>query len=411
MDKQISTVDIAIIDSLELLNNEGVFKVAYNNKVFIIGELMFLIVTALKQGKSIKEAIESIKIEDKYGLRKEHTQDIIFENIDGFFSSLKKIKERKSRQNYIHFKKQLINKKNIVYLSSKLSFLFSKNLFLLILPISFCIVLMHLYNIDFSLKITSVQHLSIWHIVIAYIIALITMIFHELGHSSAAYKHNVMPEEVGFGFYLIFPVFYADVTSVWKLKRYQRIIVNLAGVYFQLIACSVFILGSWVLSEHFVVVNTILFYLISVNVYIILYSLFPFFRNDGYWLYSDFFNVPNLQEKAINYPITICRFFSGKNMNEVLKSVFSKRAINELPLFVFSVTSLVFMSLFVFYFIKIFIYDLMKELYQVFFIANYEFVYSNLFLSILISIGASAFMFFNFRNTFKSFIKVLVAKN
>ena len=57
--------------------------------------------------------------------------------------------------------------------------------------------------------------------------------FHELGHASACKYFGVRHGGIGFGLYLNFPVLYTDVTEVWKLKRGERCVVNLAGVYFQ----------------------------------------------------------------------------------------------------------------------------------------------------------------------------------
>ena len=57
--------------------------------------------------------------------------------------------------------------------------------------------------------------------------------FHELGHASACKYFGIQHGGIGFGLYLNFPVLYTDVTEVWKLKRGQRCVVNLAGVYFQ----------------------------------------------------------------------------------------------------------------------------------------------------------------------------------
>lgn len=57
--------------------------------------------------------------------------------------------------------------------------------------------------------------------------------FHELGHASACKFFGVRHGGIGFGLYLNFPVLYTDVTEVWKLKRGERCVVNLAGVYFQ----------------------------------------------------------------------------------------------------------------------------------------------------------------------------------
>ena len=49
--------------------------------------------------------------------------------------------------------------------------------------------------------------------------------------------------------YITFPVFYTDVTDVWCLTRRQRVIVNLGGVYFQLIFLIPFFLFLQLYSD------------------------------------------------------------------------------------------------------------------------------------------------------------------
>ena len=56
-------------------------------------------------------------------------------------------------------------------------------------------------------------------------------------------------EELVRGFYLFTPVYYADVTDIWRLPSGQRIIVNLAGVYFEFLFCSFLCLLSLLLRN------------------------------------------------------------------------------------------------------------------------------------------------------------------
>ncbi len=73
-------------------------------------------------------------------------------------------------------------------------------------------------------------------IAVTYVILFVILIFHEFGHAAASMKMSVKPKEIGVGFYLIFPVLYTNVTNIWVLKKNKRIIINIAGIYFQNIA-------------------------------------------------------------------------------------------------------------------------------------------------------------------------------
>lgn len=80
---------------------------------------------------------------------------------------------------------------------------------------------------------------------------------------------------------------------MWKLKRGQRCVVNLAGVYFQ---------SYWLillLGVFFVTGNDILRYLILIMNLGFAMTLNPFFKFDGYWIASDLLGVPNLRQRSL----------------------------------------------------------------------------------------------------------------
>lgn len=120
-------------------------------------------------------------------------------------------------------------------------------------------------------------------------------LLHELGHAAAARKYGAEPTEIGIGLYLIFPVLFCNVTDAWRLPRGPRIVINLAGAYFQLIATALLILAQAAFG------SAALGLAIVVNLVSILVTLNPFLRFDGYWVYSDYFNLPNLRETASRY--------------------------------------------------------------------------------------------------------------
>jgi len=113
-----------------------------------------------------------------------------------------------------------------------------------------------------------------------------------MGHASATRRYGARPAEIGFGLYLIFPVFYCNVTEAWRLPRLQRIVISAGGSYFQLLATASLVpfqLGSG---------SDVLTLVIAANLVSVLVNVNPFFKFDGYWMYSDFFAIPNLRERA-----------------------------------------------------------------------------------------------------------------
>jgi len=143
--------------------------------------------------------------------------------------------------------------------------------------------------------------------VLMYVLMLASFMFHEFGHAAASRRYGARPAEIGFGLYLIFPVFFCNVTDTWRLPKHQRIVVSLGGVYFQCIA-SALLVPFALISE-----SRMPSLVIAANLLAILVTLNPFLRFDGYWVYSDFFSIPNLRKRANETSTAMFRrLFGGK---------------------------------------------------------------------------------------------------
>ena len=123
----------------------------------------------------------------------------------------------------------------------------------------------------------------------------ISTIFHELGHASASHFFKTKHGGIGFGFYLYFiPAFFADVTDIWRLNKWKRIIVNSSGIYFEIIFCLILSIIGFFTKHHMLEILALVILVKG------LYNLFPFLRADGYWILSDLLDKPNLNFHAIN---------------------------------------------------------------------------------------------------------------
>ncbi|WP_167172473.1 hypothetical protein [Oleiagrimonas sp. C23AA] len=120
---------------------------------------------------------------------------------------------------------------------------------------------------------------------------------HEFGHCTASSACGVKPGRIGFGFYWLFPVFFADVTKVWQLKNTDRIKVDVGGVYFQSIITSIYMLLSLHMPERFVATFQIAVLYNMLSMWI---SLNPALRYDGYWIVADALDEPNLSKSSRN---------------------------------------------------------------------------------------------------------------
>ena len=127
---------------------------------------------------------------------------------------------------------------------------------------------------------------------IGYLVTFLSVLFHEFGHLSACQYFGCPHGEIRLGLYLVFPVFYANVSPAWRLERKARVVVDLAGMYFQLLV-------TIPVSLLFHLTREPLWLLLFLELdAMILFSLNPFLRFDGYWLCSDLLGVPNLRSRS-----------------------------------------------------------------------------------------------------------------
>lgn len=125
-----------------------------------------------------------------------------------------------------------------------------------------------------------------------YGVILVSILFHELGHLAACRRWNCAHGPLGFGLYFFNPVFYVDVTAAWRLKRYQRAVVDIGGVYIQLLFVPVSLLLFWL--TH----NPTYLMIIAIIDLLLLGNFEPFMKLDGYWLLSDLTGIPNLHTRT-----------------------------------------------------------------------------------------------------------------
>ena len=123
------------------------------------------------------------------------------------------------------------------------------------------------------------------------LVTLLTLVagaFHETGHATAARYGGATPGAMGAGVYLVWPVFYTDVTDSYRLSRIGRLRTDLGGVYFNVL----FALG--VTGVYLATGFTPLLVLLVLGQIETLRQFLPFVRLDGYYVVSDLAGVPNL---------------------------------------------------------------------------------------------------------------------
>lgn len=176
------------------------------------------------------------------------------------------------------------------------SFIFSRNLFYLMLGLAF----LALYNLSTQWEEFTHTFSSIFTIkgIIFYLIAfLICKGCHEMGHAYMCRHYGIPVQSFGVAFLVFWPVLYTDTTLSWVLKSQERMKIALAGIWVETYITIIAALIWCNTSET--TLKTTTYMIISVNwIMSLLINVSPFMRFDGYYILSDFMKMPNLQPRA-----------------------------------------------------------------------------------------------------------------
>lgn len=209
----------------------------------------------------------------------------------------------KSPSSYLHLRFTLFTQEMIRPLTCGLHFLFYPRI--LIPGLSACLAFAAYFYLFATVPGFEIAAIGMENLLAIYGIYLLSTLIHELGHSAACYHFGARPGHIGFGLYLYFPVFYTDVSDVWKLKRTERAAVDIGGIYFQLLMLPM------LYCLYLAYDNTVFLYAIYLLTFSCLTALNPLFRFDGYWLVSDLAGIPNLRKRSWHVLKDVVERFSG----------------------------------------------------------------------------------------------------
>lgn len=204
--------------------------------------------------------------------------------------------------NSIWLKMRLIPQPWVLAVAKYLSFFFTNSVVIGLLPILFLA-----FSLGLVETVEALATIPSWAYFPGFLLGLLSVIFHELGHASAAVYYGARPSEIGVGMYFRHPVFYTDVTDIWRLGRWQRIVVNLGGAYFQLIVGAIYAVLLLMTKSPIFEVGLVL---IGTSLFL---SLNPVFKFDAYWVLSDALVVNNLSQQPTRIFIHYFRRVLGRN--------------------------------------------------------------------------------------------------
>ena len=125
--------------------------------------------------------------------------------------------------------------------------------------------------------------------------------FHELGHGLALKAWGGEVHETGINLLVFMPVPYVDATASWGFgSKWRRMVVGAAGIFTELFLASL-ALFLWLAVEPGLVKLAALNVILIATLSTILFNGNPLLRYDGYFVFEDWLEIPNLASRAKRY--------------------------------------------------------------------------------------------------------------
>ena len=258
-----------------------------------INKNTYLILQLVDGNKTLREISESYNQTNQENITVDFLHRLLYDKLSkyGIIKNPSVEVKPKSRAGYLKLSKIIIPENTVNKISNHLTFLFNPLVlisFIALISLSFLLLFGNYYD-KIKLVAYNLSSLNYWYVAP---LSFLALIIHELGHASAAKYCGINSKGIGFGFYLITPILFTDITKAWRLNNKQRVKIDLGGVYFELIF-TVLLISVFSINHNINLLATSLF--LTVNT---LHNLNPFFRTDGYWILTDGLKIANLRRQS-----------------------------------------------------------------------------------------------------------------
>ena len=147
------------------------------------------------------------------------------------------------------------------------------------------------------------------NLLLLYAVFVFVKLIHELGHAFACRRFGGECHELGIMFLVFIPTPYVDASTAWSFpNKWHRIFVGAAGMIVELFFASIaaFI---WIMAGdiHSVPAQLAFNAMLIASVTTIVFNANPLLRYDGYYILSDYLEIPNLRQKSTEYTLGLIK--------------------------------------------------------------------------------------------------------
>lgn len=138
-------------------------------------------------------------------------------------------------------------------------------------------------------------------LLLAWVTILLVTTAHEFAHGLTCKRFGGEVHEVGFLLIYFMPAFYCNVSDAWLIpEKSKRLWVTFAGGYFEVFLWALATL-TWRVTDPDTALNYAALVVMATSGIQILFNFNPLIKLDGYYLLSDYLEIPNLRKRAFSY--------------------------------------------------------------------------------------------------------------
>ncbi|MFK7738385.1 MAG: biotin/lipoyl-binding protein [Pirellulaceae bacterium] len=188
----------------------------------------------------------------------------------------------------------------LTFLYLRLKWMFSGWFTCLALATCFCALTLVATNLEeFYSRLPGFQaFFGLQNLGLMFALLIVTKSVHELGHGLMCKHFGGECHEIGFMLLVFTPAMYCNTSDSWILpNRWHRIAIGAAGMYVEVCLAAICTFIWWNTNPgwvHYLAFN--IMFLSSVST--LVFNANPLLRYDGYYMLSDFLEIPNLSQKA-----------------------------------------------------------------------------------------------------------------
>ena len=195
-------------------------------------------------------------------------------------------------------------------------FLFSKLgaiIWLLVVGLAITFLVPYWNQPGHSLKVAAENSIDVRNnpvnLLLLYGVFVLVKFIHENGHAFACRRFGGECHEMGIMFLVFIPTPYVDASTAWAFpNKWHRIFVGAAGMIVELFiaALAAFV---WMMTGdiHSLISKLAFNAMLIASITTIIFNANPLLRYDGYYILSDFLEIPNLRQKSTEYALGLIK--------------------------------------------------------------------------------------------------------